>query len=278
MNIYDLFDSNKKPSKPTVSESRIEIIHEFAEDTDLFTSAGLNGVAATQDSDNVASPVGSGVEEAIETIRGREYPVDPGLYYVWAWDGAAVIYGEYNTPEQAEMHLPDIEQKAIKRVGPYVKGAFRVSDGRNLLRRYGVAVRDVAEHIVRVKGGYELKSRHGNKNLGKYPTKAGAEKRERQVQYFKHKDNVAETAPLSRDARRELVAPTDRDTVRRELWKYVRSLDQEGSSNRAHAMAYGCPTWGRLYRQFHNDVSQLLSRAPTELLAQALREIGRAHV
>lgn len=42
------------------------------------------------------------------------------------------------------------------------------------------------EHIVKVKGGYELKSKHGNKNLGKYPTKAGAEKRERQVQYFKH--------------------------------------------------------------------------------------------
>ena len=42
------------------------------------------------------------------------------------------------------------------------------------------------EHIVKVKGGYELKSKNGNKNLGKYPTKAGAEKRERQVQYFKH--------------------------------------------------------------------------------------------
>lgn len=44
----------------------------------------------------------------------------------------------------------------------------------------------VDEHIVKVKGGYELKSKHGNKNLGKYPTRAGAEKRERQVQYFKH--------------------------------------------------------------------------------------------
>jgi hypothetical protein len=42
------------------------------------------------------------------------------------------------------------------------------------------------EHIVKVKGGYELRSKHGDKNLGKYPTRAGAEKRERQVQYFKH--------------------------------------------------------------------------------------------
>ena len=46
--------------------------------------------------------------------------------------------------------------------------------------------KDIDEHIVKVKGGYELKSKHGNKNLGKYPTKAGAEKREREVQYFKH--------------------------------------------------------------------------------------------
>jgi hypothetical protein len=49
------------------------------------------------------------------------------------------------------------------------------------------------EHIVKVKGGYELKSKHGNKNLGKYPTKAGAEKRERQVQYFKHAGEEIET-------------------------------------------------------------------------------------
>lgn len=44
----------------------------------------------------------------------------------------------------------------------------------------------MVDHIVKFAGGYELKSKHGNKNLGKYPTKAGAEKRERQVQYFKH--------------------------------------------------------------------------------------------
>lgn len=44
----------------------------------------------------------------------------------------------------------------------------------------------VKEHIVKVKGGYELKSKSSGKNLGKYPTRAGAEKRERQVQYFKH--------------------------------------------------------------------------------------------
>lgn len=44
----------------------------------------------------------------------------------------------------------------------------------------------VAETIRQVGDDYRLLSRKG-KNLGTYPTKAGAENRERQVQYFKHK-------------------------------------------------------------------------------------------
>lgn len=40
--------------------------------------------------------------------------------------------------------------------------------------------------IKKVQGGYRLLSKSG-KNLGTYETKEGAEKRERQVQYFKHR-------------------------------------------------------------------------------------------
>lgn len=43
-----------------------------------------------------------------------------------------------------------------------------------------------AETIEKHGSQYRLVSKHGHKNLGTYPTKAGAEKRERQVQYFKH--------------------------------------------------------------------------------------------
>jgi len=39
--------------------------------------------------------------------------------------------------------------------------------------------------IVKVKGGYQVKSKTG-KNLGKYKTKAAAEKRLKQVEMFKH--------------------------------------------------------------------------------------------
>lgn len=41
--------------------------------------------------------------------------------------------------------------------------------------------------IRKVKGGYRLVSKKG-KNLGTYATREGAVKRERQVQYFKHRD------------------------------------------------------------------------------------------
>lgn len=53
-------------------------------------------------------------------------------------------------------------------------------------------VESVDEHIVKVKSGYRLVSKSSGKNLGTYPTKEGAEKRERQVQYFKHQNEEVE--------------------------------------------------------------------------------------
>jgi len=44
----------------------------------------------------------------------------------------------------------------------------------------------VDEHIVKSGSQFKLVSKKTGKNLGTYPTKAGAEKREREVQYFKH--------------------------------------------------------------------------------------------
>ena len=43
------------------------------------------------------------------------------------------------------------------------------------------------ESIVKRDGGYRLVSKKSGKNLGTYPTRPGAERREREVQYFKHK-------------------------------------------------------------------------------------------
>ena len=44
----------------------------------------------------------------------------------------------------------------------------------------------IQKHIVKKGSKYCLMSKKTNKNLGCYPTKAGAKKREKQVQYFKH--------------------------------------------------------------------------------------------
>lgn len=88
------------------------------------------------------------------------------------------------------------------------KGGYQVLDGHHRFHAYKAAgaktipgkiipdsdieVKDKGpeettnEHIVKVKGGYRLVSKKTGRNLGTYPTKAGAKKRERQVQYFKH--------------------------------------------------------------------------------------------
>ena len=325
MNIYDIFNGKKRPKQSTVSESRIEIIHEFAEpepgdsgesgvpeqvhqlanrwwnyadpedqekieavlrslgwtisqveseddavqlqyrdgsvefisadefdpdmheDTDQFSSAGLNGVAATQDSDNVASPVGSGVAEGSNDGKEDNFTIDD-----------IKNLEKIRDFETLKAHAKElIKGKPARRMKPEKISWFynHIDTLKNPL-----AVIKMMYDLMLAGEGHKVIGSRNSMSSNSYRTKFGEQ-------------GVAETAPLTRDTRRELVAPTDRDRIRRELWKYVRSLDQEGMSNRAHAMAHSCPTWGRLYHQFNDDVSQLLSKAPTELLAQALREI-----
>ena len=76
------------------------------------------------------------------------------------------LQNELNDPN------PNVDKENIKQ---------RIATEKKRLGLYGLD-----EHIVKVNGGYELKSKKTGKNLGKYPTRAGAENRERQVQYFKH--------------------------------------------------------------------------------------------
>ena len=61
---------------------------------------------------------------------------------------------------------------------------------RSLMEEYE-QFKDLEETIEKVGSQYELKSSKG-KNLGKFPTKAKAKKHEREVQYFKHKDDMNE--------------------------------------------------------------------------------------
>lgn len=61
-------------------------------------------------------------------------------------------------------------------------GNKKVADAFGLKEDFEI----IKEHIEKVKGGYEVESEHSNKNLGKSPTLAGAKKRLKQVEYFKH--------------------------------------------------------------------------------------------
>jgi hypothetical protein len=84
------------------------------------------------------------------------------------------------------------------------------------------------ETIRKVKGGYRLVSKSG-KNLGTYPTHSGAEKREKQVQYFKHMEEAPQQQqpPLPIDLNKinnlidklesRGVSPEDADKMRREI-------------------------------------------------------------
>jgi len=52
----------------------------------------------------------------------------------------------------------------------------------------------VQEHIIKHGSGYRLVSKKSGKNLGDFPTKAAAEKHEREVEYFKHQNESADAS------------------------------------------------------------------------------------
>ena len=79
---------------------------------------------------------------------------------------------------------PDMYHRIEKDMGKQRKaGVDRALDRITGARKTN---EELEEHIEKVKGGYEVESEHGNKNLGKSPTLAGAKKRLKQVEYFKH--------------------------------------------------------------------------------------------
>jgi hypothetical protein len=72
----------------------------------------------------------------------------------------------------------------LKRLGLSIHDIDRPEDVKQAIPAKMFA-KDIAETIRKVGSQYRLVSKSG-KNLGTYPSRSGAEKRERQVQYFKH--------------------------------------------------------------------------------------------
>jgi len=85
---------------------------------------------------------------------------------------------------------------------------------------------EFSEHIEKVKGGYEVESEHGNKNLGKSTTLAGAKKRLKQVEYFKH---MGEEVELQFDLIEELVMElaNEHNIDPEVIWEKFETIDDE---------------------------------------------------
>lgn len=130
----------------------------------------------------------------------------------WGTDSLVKIY-KHDTPGQSEAweRNPNCQQCGHKLSSKEFQRGDRVCAkcvAHNKGRVWGkdsddeyeeqidvVPMRSMNEHIVKVKDGYRLVSKQTGKNLGTYPTKAQAEKRERQVQYFKHQEHTTMSVP-----------------------------------------------------------------------------------
>lgn len=122
-----------------------------------------------------AADIEQGVEEGLKSkaaaaaLAGTMASPQAHSISVPAFNMAPAVYQTQIKPKQ--------DQEASRKAGR----AFPLSQqSKELMKK-----KDVDETIRKVKGGYRLVS-HKGKNLGTYPTHAGAERREQQVNYFKH--------------------------------------------------------------------------------------------
>jgi hypothetical protein len=106
---------------------------------------------------------------------------------------------------KAVMRRKNVNEATVyyKSIGKRVKAVSRTSamgngsdgsggnGGESVQREHSNAPAErnsgLQERIVKVGSKYRLVSKASGKNLGTYPSRSGAERRERQVQYFKHK-------------------------------------------------------------------------------------------
>ena len=171
---------------------------------DVYPSAYANGWAAKWYKDH-----GGGWR----TKKNEQVQTSTPADREWGTDSLVAIY-KHDTPgetHEAWEKNPNCQQCKHKLSPAELKRGDRVCAAcvkQNKGRVWGkdsdddyeeqmdlVPMRSVNEHIVKVKGGYRLVSKKTGKNLGTYPTKAGAAKRERQVQYFKHHEDTSMSLP-----------------------------------------------------------------------------------
>ena len=125
------------------------------------------------------------------TLKGQTVDVSHGTPSRAAWNMVR------NDPEGRAEYLKQMFGRNDPELGR-ILDKIPVNEDSNMpvAKDSGSAIPGISvlETIRKVAGGYRLVSKK-DKNLGTYPSKSGAEKRERQVQYFKH---VGESATVTR--------------------------------------------------------------------------------
>ena len=118
--------------------------------------------------------------------------------YVTKYVGEGVVLKKVFDALQTDRNKQWLDQNAAERAAALQYDKQHPEQDPHLLYKktrqdplVGMMEDELDEHIGKVKGGYRLYS-HKGKNLGTFPSKAGAEKHEREVEYFKHRDSVNE--------------------------------------------------------------------------------------
>ena len=118
--------------------------------------------------------------------------------YVTEYVGEGVVLKKVYDALQTDRNKQWLAQNAAERAAALQYDKQHPEQDPHLLYKktrqdplVGMMEDELDEHIGKVKGGYRLYS-HKGKNLGTFPNKAGAEKHEREVEYFKHRDSVDE--------------------------------------------------------------------------------------
>ena len=99
---------------------------------------------------------------------------------------------------EAERYHKELLKKNAEVMAKYAVDKNKVDEARELVAM-PYATGFISDSIVKLADNkYRLVSKKSGKNLGTYPSRAGAEKREKQVQYFKHAANEESLGKIQR--------------------------------------------------------------------------------
>ena len=116
-------------------------------------------------------------------LKLKQSPKNTTDYYDWVRDKVSKPGYKFKREEVEQVDEARKKKKnridAFKRIGRELEDALKQT--REKFPAPEPKKSEVKEHIIRVGNEYRLLSQQTGKNLGTYPFKAGAEKRERQV-------------------------------------------------------------------------------------------------